>query len=166
MDRADYKFPYAVDETQEVAKAFAAVCTPDFFLFDERQTLVYRGRLDDAWRAPASVQKRELADAIRPFSTVAPRPARRTRRWGARSNGARKFGAIALTVRHGQDRRSHHSDARDAAGRVPLRVPRGQSARDVTLENRVPFTSSSSRTSCPTTKFTENSGRRGVGEGA
>lgn len=39
-------FPYLFDETQEVAKAFKAACTPDFFLFNEKRELVYRGRLD------------------------------------------------------------------------------------------------------------------------
>lgn len=41
-----YGFPYLYDETQEVAKAYRAACTPDFFLFDGQQQLVYRGQLD------------------------------------------------------------------------------------------------------------------------
>ena len=41
-----YTFPYLFDETQEVAKAYTAVCTPDFFLFGSDGTLVYRGRMD------------------------------------------------------------------------------------------------------------------------
>lgn len=41
-------FPYCYDESQEVAKAFTAACTPDFFLFDEERKLVYRGQLDDS----------------------------------------------------------------------------------------------------------------------
>jgi peroxiredoxin len=41
-----YTFPYLVDESQEVAKAYTAACTPDFFLFDEDRTLLYRGQLD------------------------------------------------------------------------------------------------------------------------
>jgi len=44
----DYPFPYLYDETQEVAKAYKAACTPDFFLFDESLELVYRGQLDDS----------------------------------------------------------------------------------------------------------------------
>jgi peroxiredoxin len=44
--RAGYTFPYLFDETQAVAKAYHAACTPDFFLFDGRQELVYRGQLD------------------------------------------------------------------------------------------------------------------------
>jgi peroxiredoxin len=43
-----YPFPYLWDETQEVAKAFGAACTPDFFLFDATRRLVYRGQLDDS----------------------------------------------------------------------------------------------------------------------
>ncbi|MDT8415171.1 MAG: thioredoxin family protein [Flavobacteriaceae bacterium] len=47
---AKYKmdFPYLFDETQEVAKAYDAACTPDIYLFDSRDQLVYRGQLDDA----------------------------------------------------------------------------------------------------------------------
>ena len=47
-ERAGYEFPYLYDETQDVAKAYRAACTPDFFLFDADQTLVYRGQLDDS----------------------------------------------------------------------------------------------------------------------
>ena len=45
---AGYAFPYLYDETQEVAKAYTAACTPDFFLFDADRRLVYRGQLDDS----------------------------------------------------------------------------------------------------------------------
>ena len=45
---AGYPFPYLYDETQEVAKAYRAACTPDFFLFDRDRKLVYRGQLDDS----------------------------------------------------------------------------------------------------------------------
>jgi peroxiredoxin len=41
-----YTFPYLVDETQEVARAYGAACTPDFFLFDGERRLVYRGQMD------------------------------------------------------------------------------------------------------------------------
>lgn len=43
-----YTFPYLLDETQEVAKAFTAACTPDFFLFDGGMKLIYRGQFDDS----------------------------------------------------------------------------------------------------------------------
>jgi peroxiredoxin len=45
---AGYSFPYLYDESQSVAKAYQAACTPDFFLFDRGATLVYRGQLDDS----------------------------------------------------------------------------------------------------------------------
>ena len=44
--RAGYTFPYLYDETQDVARAFRAVCTPDIFLFDKNRHLVYRGQFD------------------------------------------------------------------------------------------------------------------------
>ena len=43
-----YTFPYLVDESQEIAKAYRAACTPDFYLFDAEQKLVYRGQLDSS----------------------------------------------------------------------------------------------------------------------
>ncbi|MEX0657834.1 MAG: thioredoxin family protein [Egibacteraceae bacterium] len=43
---AGYTFPYLVDETQEVARAYGAACTPDFFVFDADQRLAYRGQMD------------------------------------------------------------------------------------------------------------------------
>jgi peroxiredoxin len=45
---AGYSFPYLYDATQEVAKSFRAACTPDFFLFDSKLRLAYRGQLDDS----------------------------------------------------------------------------------------------------------------------
>lgn len=45
---AGYCFPYLYDETQEVAKAYRAACTPDIYLFDQHQRLVYRGQFDDS----------------------------------------------------------------------------------------------------------------------
>lgn len=47
-DKAGYVFPYLFDETQSVAKAFKAACTPDIFLFDHDHKLAYRGQLDDS----------------------------------------------------------------------------------------------------------------------
>lgn len=44
----NYSFPYLYDETQEVAKAYQAACTPDLYLFDKALTLKYRGQFDDA----------------------------------------------------------------------------------------------------------------------
>lgn len=47
-ERLALTFPFCCDDTQEVAKAYRAVCTPDFFLFDRQRRLVYRGQLDDS----------------------------------------------------------------------------------------------------------------------
>ena len=60
-----FTFPFCYDETQEVAKAYHAACTPDFFLFDKDRKLVYRGQLDDS--RPESgipVSGRDLRAAI------------------------------------------------------------------------------------------------------
>jgi thiol-disulfide isomerase/thioredoxin len=45
---AGYTFPYLYDETQEVAKAYQAACTPDIFVFDRNHALTYRGQFDDS----------------------------------------------------------------------------------------------------------------------
>src|SRR5277367_4570006 len=47
-ERLGFRFPYLYDETQEVARAYEAACTPDLFLFDGQMMLVYRGQLDDS----------------------------------------------------------------------------------------------------------------------
>ena len=60
-----WTFPFLFDETQEVAKSFRAACTPDFFLFDGEQRLVYRGQLDDSRPSTdAPVTGRDLRAAI------------------------------------------------------------------------------------------------------
>lgn len=46
--RLDFKFPYLLDELQEVAKSYGAACTPDFYLFDAEMKLAYRGQLDSS----------------------------------------------------------------------------------------------------------------------
>ena len=48
-------FDYLFDETQEVAKAYGAVCTPDIFVFNKQRQLKYRGRIDDNWKEPKKV---------------------------------------------------------------------------------------------------------------
>ncbi|MEK2690380.1 thioredoxin family protein [Bdellovibrio sp. GT3] len=60
----NYSFTYLVDETQEVAKAFGAVCTPDFFVYDGDLKLSYRGRLDNSWKDASKVTERELYNAV------------------------------------------------------------------------------------------------------
>ena len=59
-----YPFPYLFDETQEIAKAYSAVCTPDIFLYNNNRELEYRGRLDDNWKEPEKVNREELKMAI------------------------------------------------------------------------------------------------------
>jgi thiol-disulfide isomerase/thioredoxin len=58
-----FRFLYLKDEAQAVTRAFGAVCTPDFFLFDGSRKLVYRGRMDDSWRDAAKVAVRDLEAA-------------------------------------------------------------------------------------------------------
>lgn len=60
----NYGFPYLVDNNQEVAKAFGAVCTPDIFVFDVKNNLTYRGRFDDSWKDASKVTKQDLKEAI------------------------------------------------------------------------------------------------------
>ena len=57
-------FPYLFDETQDIAKSYSAVCTPDIFLYDADRKLKYRGRLDDNWKEPEGVTREELKMAI------------------------------------------------------------------------------------------------------
>ncbi len=48
VERAGFTFPYLIDSTQEVAKAYRAACTPDFFLYDAQRRLAWRGQFDDS----------------------------------------------------------------------------------------------------------------------
>ncbi|MFZ9999612.1 MAG: hypothetical protein ACO3F8_03365 [Holophagaceae bacterium] len=59
-----YVFPYLWDESQDFVRALDAVCTPDFFLYDQDHQLVYRGRLDDSWKDPHLVTTQDLRQAI------------------------------------------------------------------------------------------------------
>jgi thiol-disulfide isomerase/thioredoxin len=61
---AGYAFPYLKDESQSVVKAFGALCTPDFFLFDAQGRLAYHGRLDDGGGRPEDVKREELKEAL------------------------------------------------------------------------------------------------------
>ncbi|HYD73506.1 MAG TPA: thioredoxin family protein [Candidatus Binatia bacterium] len=63
----NFTFPYLYDETQETAKAYGAVCTPDLFLFDANKKLVYRGQFDSTRPgrgAPTGADLRAAADAV------------------------------------------------------------------------------------------------------
>ena len=57
-------YSYLYDETQEIAHAYGAKRTPEFFLFNSENTLIYRGRMDDSPRDPNQVTTSELKDAI------------------------------------------------------------------------------------------------------
>ena len=59
-----FPFPYCVDKSQEVAKAYGALCTPHCFVFDQARTLQYKGRVDDNWKDEKAVKERSLFDAI------------------------------------------------------------------------------------------------------
>jgi peroxiredoxin len=59
-----YGFPYLVDASQDVARAFDAVCTPDLYVYDLDRRLAYHGRLDDDWKEPSRVTRRDLAVAL------------------------------------------------------------------------------------------------------
>lgn len=60
----NYPFPYLFDETQEVAKAYRAVCTPDFFVFDRNRKLAYTGRFDESSPGRGTATGRDLRTAI------------------------------------------------------------------------------------------------------
>jgi peroxiredoxin len=60
-----FTFPYVLDGTQEIARAYGAVCTPDFFGYDRDLKLVYRGRLDASGRSDDRTAARELFTAMR-----------------------------------------------------------------------------------------------------
>jgi peroxiredoxin len=72
---AGFQFPVLFDETQEVARAYDAVCTPDFFLFDRARRLVYRGQLDDTRPGRGAADGRDLRAAIEALLAGNPVPA-------------------------------------------------------------------------------------------
>ena len=60
----DYRFPYLIDETQDVARKYGAVCTPDIFVYGAGRKLAYRGQLDNNWKEPAKVSRQDLTEAV------------------------------------------------------------------------------------------------------
>jgi len=67
----NFSFPYLLDESQEIAKAYGAVCTPDFFGYNQDLKLQYRGRLDEGHiELPKEDAKRELLDAMKLVSAT------------------------------------------------------------------------------------------------
>lgn len=77
-----FKFPYVVDDTSGVAKAFGATRTPEVFLFDAAGKLVYHGAIDDNAREPEKVEKHYLADAMRAVAAGKPVPVAQTKAIG------------------------------------------------------------------------------------
>jgi peroxiredoxin len=55
-----FNFPYLRDESQEVARAYDAACTPDIFVFGRDRKLIYNGRIDDNWQHPEQVKRQDL----------------------------------------------------------------------------------------------------------
>jgi len=73
----DFPFPYLLDETQQVAKAYGAVCTPDFFGYNKDLQLQYRGRLDASRKEAAAEEvKRDLFDAMKQVAETGRGPAK------------------------------------------------------------------------------------------
>jgi peroxiredoxin len=66
--KLNFKFPYLYDETQEIAKKYQAACTPEFYLFDKNNLLIYRGRIDDSspgnGKEPSGKDLRNAIDAF------------------------------------------------------------------------------------------------------
>jgi peroxiredoxin len=76
--RHGFTFPYVIDEKQDIGRAYGAVCTPDFFGFDSRLELAYRGRLDASGRSPDPNAARELYDAMLQVARTGKGPAKQT----------------------------------------------------------------------------------------
>lgn len=57
-------FPYLMDETQEIARKYDAVCTPDVYVYGAERTLLYRGRIDDKWQDESKVVQKDLRNAL------------------------------------------------------------------------------------------------------
>ncbi len=56
----DFSFPYLIDPSQEVAKSYGAVCTPDLYVYGKNRKLVYRGRIDDNWKDSEKVTQHDI----------------------------------------------------------------------------------------------------------
>jgi peroxiredoxin len=74
--RMRFPFPYLWDESQQVARDYGAVCTPDFFGYSAGLSLQYRGRIDDAGRSPKPDATRELFDAMVQIARTGAGPAK------------------------------------------------------------------------------------------
>ena len=70
----DFPFPYLIDDTQVVARAYGAVCTPDFFGYNSKLGLQYRGRLDESRKESVDGARRELFEAMKEISMTGKGP--------------------------------------------------------------------------------------------
>jgi peroxiredoxin len=77
-----FSFPYVLDETQEVARAYNAQCTPDFFGFNAQDELQYRGRLDASRIQPVANARRDLFEAMKQVADTGHGPADQTHSTG------------------------------------------------------------------------------------
>jgi peroxiredoxin len=73
-----FSFPYLYDETQDVARRYGAVCTPDFFGFNRDLELQYRGRLDESGRNPVPGAQRELFEGMKQVAETGQGPREQT----------------------------------------------------------------------------------------
>ncbi|MBL1274804.1 MAG: thioredoxin family protein [Ectothiorhodospiraceae bacterium] len=71
----DFSFPYLIDETQEIAKSYGAVCTPDFFGYNADLQLQYRGRLDESRKESVVGARRDLFEAMKQVADTGKGPA-------------------------------------------------------------------------------------------
>jgi peroxiredoxin len=77
-----YPFPYCYDESQSVAKAYGAVCTPHIFVFDADRSLIYEGRIDDNWQDFDAVKSHDLRNALEAAISGQPIPKAQTNPMG------------------------------------------------------------------------------------
>ena len=73
-ERLSFPFPYLFDKTQKTAKAYSAVCTPDFFGYNEDLQLQYRGRLDDSGMEDKPDARRDLFEAMKAIAATGTGP--------------------------------------------------------------------------------------------
>ena len=81
-DKYGWTFPYLIDEDQSIARAYGAICTPDFLGLNAQGELQYRGRLDDAKMGDPTGRNRELVDAMRMIAETGQGPREQTASMG------------------------------------------------------------------------------------
>jgi peroxiredoxin len=74
IDEKGINFPYLIDKSQAAAKAYQAQCTPDIYVFNKHQKLVYHGRIDDNWQDESAVIRQDLRMALDALITDQPIP--------------------------------------------------------------------------------------------